>query len=598
MKLSPVILCFFVAMFQVEHVRGQFSQQSSGRWGSTLDERVAVVAMASDGAVMVQGTFSSDDIDLDPGTAQVTVSVTPTGSPVNIPSDIFAVKLNSDGSYAWGITLGQAANTEQCGGIAFTPEGDVLMAISFGGVLDIDPGPGETLTASGASHTALLKLDGANGSLLDHFVLTSPVFQFGAGSNSTRGITVAPDGGFTLHGLFTENLDMDPGAGITTVTSSGLRDGFVAKYAADMSFEWAAGLGGTGNFDDHLTNVRFGADGACYVGGFFNAGADLDPGPGTVILPPLSSSRDVCVVKYGVDGEYVWHARMVSPSSSDGVFALEVANGEVLLMGRYGTTVDVDPGAGTQVLTPVSGTEGTYVVKLLEVSGALVNAKQFDQATQPSGTSTSSGPSISSAMLGSEQFVLIGELFFGNYDVAIGPEVFNLQPNNGVFDFFLARYSWSDIDLLGAVRIGGTTGSDESTAIAGNGTGQFVIGGSFKSSTMNVNPTGPVVNLTNIGGPNTSDGFCVVYQPLTSGIEDRPSSAFRAYPNPAVDRVVISGEKPGKVLVRMLDATGRMVSETTGVMPIAIDLALLNNGIYLAQVINEQGLTTLSLVKQ
>jgi len=580
-------------------VIGQFSHLRSARWGGNLDERVDVVAMAPDGAVMGLGTFSSGTIDLDPGAAQVSASVTPTGSPAVIARDIFAVKLNSDGSFAWGFKLGQAVNTEQPGGIAFTPQGDVFMAISFRGVLDIDPGPGETLTAAGANHTAVLKLNGTNGSLIDHFVLSSPVFQFSSGFNTTLGITMATDGGFALHGLFTENLDLDPGAGTGIVTSSGVIDGFVAKYAADMSFEWAVGLGGTGNFDDHLTHVRFGADGACYVGGFFNSGTDFDPGPGAAVLPALASSRDACVVKYAADGGYVWHARMVSPSSSDAVYALEVANGEVLVMGRYGTTVDVDPGTGTQTLTPVSGTEGTYLVKLSEASGALVASAQFDQLLEPAGGAASSGPRMISAMLGSDQFVLTGDLFFGTYDMAIGPDVFNLQPNSGVRDIFLARYSWSDFALNGAVRIGATTGSDESTAIASNETGHFVIGGGFRSSTLNVNPSGPAVNMTNAGNAGSSDAFCAVYQLLTTGVaEGQAATTLRAYPNPASDRVVINGDAQGDVRVRLVDGTGRTVSETRGMLPIVIDLAALTNGVYLAQIINDRGVSTLPLVKK
>jgi hypothetical protein len=202
-------------------------------------------------------------------------------------------------------------------------------------------------------------------------------------------------------------------------------------------------------------------------------------------------------------------------------------------------------------------------------------------------------------MLGSDQFVLTGDLFFGTYDMAIGPDVFNLQPNSGVRDIFLARYSWSDFALNGAVRIGATTGSDESTAIASNETGHFVIGGGFRSSTLNVNPSGPAVNMTNAGNAGSSDAFCAVYQLLTTGVaEGQAATTLRAYPNPASDRVVINGDAQGDVRVRLVDGTGRTVSETRGMLPIVIDLAALTNGVYLAQIINDRGVSTLPLVKK
>jgi hypothetical protein len=598
MKYSLLILQILLSSLFAGPLFGQFSHLRSAHWGGTESENVEFVAIASDGAVAVIGTFSSASMDLDPGPAQVPVSVTPTVSPANFPRDVFVAKLNPDGSYAWGFTFVQEANTERPAGIAFTPQGDILMAISFVGVLDIDPGPGVTLTPAVANHTAVLKLNGADGTVIDHFVLSSPVFQFGVGTHSTLGITMAPDGGFALHGTFTSNLDLDPGPGTGIVTSSGLRDGFLAKYASDMSFEWSIGLGGTGNFDDFVTHVRFGADGACYVGGFFNSGTDFDPGPGTAVLPELASASDACVVKYAADGGYVWHARMVSPSS-DAVFALEVANGEVLVIGRYNTTVDVDPGVGTQALTPVSGTAGTYLVKLSEASGALITAAQFDQQTVPHGSVVFAGPLGPGPVLGGDHFVLIGSLVAGTYDMAIGPQVFVLQPHNGVLDIFMALYSWSDFTLGGAVRIGGSTGSDTSTSIAANETGQFVIGGGFRSSILNVQPTGPVVNLANASNAGTSDAFFAVYQLLTTGVaEAHASTTFRAYPNPASDRVVIAGDAQEEVLIRLFDGTGRAVFEERGLLPMAIDLVAINKGIYLAQIINDREVGTLHVVKE
>lgn len=581
-SLTALILSLWTAL----PVTGQLTHERSARWGGSGSDQVAATALAPDGSMLISGTFNGT-IDLDPGPAQVNVTATPSGT-----ANCFAAKLGPDGSYTWGYSLGKSGIPA---GVAFSAAGDALVAWSFNGAADLDPGPGQLLTPNQGNHTAVQRLDAANGTLINHLVITSPVGQFFSSVHSTLGLEAAPDGGFAIHGYFADNLDLDPGTGAAVVNSTGGDDSFIARYAADMSFAWGLGLGGNGNFTDQTSDIRFDAAGALYVGGFFNSGTDFDPGAGQAVIPAASSGRDACVAKYAADGSYLWHARMLSPGASDAVLGLEVADGQVLLMGAYESTVDVDPGAGSQTLNPITNQSGTYLVKLSAASGDLVSATQFHQLIQPAGGASANTHRRSMALTGDGHVVITVELAFGILDMQIGPGVTNLQPNTGVFDIGLARYAWDDLALAGAVRIGGTTGSDNCRSIAVNGTGQFLIGGEYRSTTFNVNPSGSAVNLSNAGG---SDGFVARYTwaDINTGVPHRPCTAMAAYPNPFMDQVTLTGAGVGRV--RIMDTSGRVVVERQGSLPMAIDLGALLPGMYIAHLQDELGERRLPLVKR
>lgn len=577
--------CLLLLALGISPVQGQLIHERSARWGGSGSDQVTATALAPDGSMLLSGTFNGT-IDLDPGPGQVNVTATPAGT-VNC----FAVKLGPDGSYAWGFALAKPGIPA---GVAFATAGDALVAWSFNGAADIDPGPGQQLTPNQGNHTAVQRLDAASGALISHLVITSPVGQFFSSAHSTLGLEAAPDGGFAIHGSFGDNLDLDPGTGTAVVNSNGGADAFIARYAADMSFAWGLGLGGIGNFTDQTSDIRFDADGALYAGGFFNSGTDFDPGAGQAVIPPASSGRDACVAKYGADGSYLWHARMLSPGSSDGVFGLEVADGQVLLMGAYETSVDADPGPDTQTLNPISNQAGTYFVKLSASSGELASAAQFDQLIQPAGGAAANTNRRSMALTGDGHFVIAVELAFGVLDMQIGPGVTNLQPNSGVFDIGLARYAWDDLTLTGAVRVGGTNGSDNCRSITANESGHFLIGGEYRSTTFNVNPSSSAVNLSNAG---SSDGFVARFSwsDINTAVTIRTGTSMSAYPNPFMDRITFTGTGVGHG--RILDASGRLVAERQGSLPMAIDLGELRPGAYIAHMEDERGARRLSLVK-
>ncbi|MBK7944240.1 MAG: T9SS type A sorting domain-containing protein [Flavobacteriales bacterium] len=206
----------------------------------------------------------------------------------------------------------------------------------------------------------------------------------------------------------------------------------------------------------------------------------------------------------------------------------------------------------------------------------------------------------STAMVGDDHFVFVGELSFGTYDMVIGPGTFNLQPNSGVLDLFVARYAWSDLSLTSAMRVGGSTGSDLPQGVASNAAGQFLIGGNFKTTALNVNPQGTAVNLANAGGNSASDAFCAryAYSASTAGISDQSRiNGLRCYPNPMRESLVINGPPSLLVRVDLLDMAGRVVLNAKGALPLTLDVSDVSPGAYHMRSISPEGSDVIALLK-
>ncbi|MBI2433603.1 MAG: hypothetical protein HYV26_12120, partial [Candidatus Hydrogenedentes bacterium] len=126
--------------------------------------------------------------------------------------------------------------------------------------------------------------------------------------------------------------------------------GFVGQMGAPgAAGAWAIALGpgGTVHFTDY------------YLGP-----ADLDPGPGTFILP----GTGIFISKLDASGRFIWAKSFVSPEGSYAGLSSEIvvdSAGNVYAVGGFRGTVDFDPGPGTFVLTSFSPRfEDAFVCKL------------------------------------------------------------------------------------------------------------------------------------------------------------------------------------------------------------------------------------------
>ncbi|MDZ4784230.1 MAG: hypothetical protein SGJ19_28615 [Planctomycetia bacterium] len=185
-----------------------------------------------------------------------------------------------------------------------------------------------------------------------------------AGSDLGFGVHVDTAGGSYATGRFdTAGFDADPGAGVTALTPAGGGDGFLAKYAANRSLEWAVGFGGAAQ--DRAWQVTTDAVQNVYLTGVFES-ASVQLGSTTLVNQTAAGTGiQPFVAKLNSAGGVLWAKNVFAGGNgSDYSFQADVdATGNIFLPGRFDESVDFDPTAvGGERIS--AGGSDAYIVKL------------------------------------------------------------------------------------------------------------------------------------------------------------------------------------------------------------------------------------------
>ncbi|MBV6412814.1 MAG: hypothetical protein IT479_13845 [Xanthomonadales bacterium] len=287
------------------------------------------VAVDASGAVFATSGGGIQDFDPGPGVAELEVQ------------GAWLVKLDIDGGYLWARTLATfpyALEVHRASG-AIHWVGDLT------GTTDLDPGPAVSLVSvNGGWDAFVVKLDGA-GNFLWGRTVGSPGLDEGVG------LAVSADGRVALSGYGGQPMDLDPGPGVDQ------HDGRGFLSVLDASGDYLFGLRVQPSRHGWWFDTAFDDAGNVYVGGFLNGSADVDPGPGTATFSS-GSYNDTFVASYAPDGSYRWAALLGPTSDDEWVTNLAVNANRVVASTRLIGSLDVDPGAGIQMLSAVDGLDG------------------------------------------------------------------------------------------------------------------------------------------------------------------------------------------------------------------------------------------------
>jgi hypothetical protein len=224
-------------------------------------------------------------------------------------------------------------------------QGNQYLAGEFHQTVDFDPGSGETLlTAAGESDAFVMKLDAANN------LLWARSFG-GPDDDRLNALAVSDSGEVYLGGNFTGTADFDPGASDHLITSHGSRDAYLLALSTTGEFAWAATFGELAS--DELNDIAFGGNHLLVTGSFVRT-VDFDPGPGEALLSS-NGNLDAFVGKYTTSGELVWVRGLGGTQQDAGERIAAATGGNVVVAGRFGGTVDFDPGPATLALTSAGG---------------------------------------------------------------------------------------------------------------------------------------------------------------------------------------------------------------------------------------------------
>jgi hypothetical protein len=391
-------------------------------------------------------------------------------------------------------------------------------------------------------------------------------FDMGStGSDFGRDIAVSGNedsynGTFYVTGTHTGTVDFDPSLGVTTRTSAGMQDVFIASYDSSGNLLWVTDFGGSLNDAPNAISV---SSSGIYVTGLFRGTVDFDPGFGSA-LRTASGDADIFLVKFDFAGNLDWAITMGGNTTGNneagiGLYADE--NGWVYLTGVFeGAGINFDPNGGAYFLNSI-GDQNIFLAKYN--SGAVLQwAQSIGSTTLNEGggySITSDGTNIfvGGSFAGTCDFnpngtggTLIsagnqdgfiasytpagtyrwarrigGPLFdevididadrmgnigltgsvFGNVTYAGG----NFSTNGGSSDAFVAQISEAGT-FNWAFPLGGAGANDKGYAITVSDCGKMFVGGRF-CSTADFNPGAGTANLTGpaCGFPNPDYSYFI-----------------------------------------------------------------------------------------
>ncbi|MEZ4403416.1 MAG: hypothetical protein R3B06_25550 [Kofleriaceae bacterium] len=197
----------------------------------------------------------------------------------------------------------------------------------------------------------------------------------GTGTDSTRAIAVAPDGGAYVAGYFDGVATFPP----LSVTGAGKSDAFVARVGADGAFAWVTPVASAN--EDTAEALAVGADGAVTIGGLFSAELHLGD-----LAATAGGSDDLFVASVTAGGEPRWLWTAGGPGS-DAVTALAATpdGGYVVGVSFYGKVkfgsieaeakgfddaalIKLSSAGAVEWVTPIAG-DGSEQIKRLAVDG-------------------------------------------------------------------------------------------------------------------------------------------------------------------------------------------------------------------------------------
>src|SRR3569832_1180171 len=326
--------------------------------GGTGSDVAYAVAVDTLGAVYVAGAFTGS-VAFGPSNPATDSLRTSAGG-----TDVFVVKLDAAGHFAWVRTFGSStSDTAYALGVA---NDNVYVTGVFAGTANFAPwvAGGSSRTSVGNSDVFLSCL-GSDGSY--RWTRT-----FGGGGND-RAVALAEEGNGNVYNTnkasiigTTGTVNFNPqGTGdVKTVQGT---DGFVSQWHPDGSYGWTRLIGGSGV--DVSNAVVVNTWGEIYLTGVYNGTVDFEPGAGVDQRTTSNSNGDVFVTQLYSDGSYGWTrtynwARTYGPGNGDEGYGLAVdSRGGVYIAGAFYGTRDFDPGAGVDQRTSL-GNKDIFITHL------------------------------------------------------------------------------------------------------------------------------------------------------------------------------------------------------------------------------------------
>lgn len=318
------------------------------------DRGASDIEIDKQGNIFIGGEFN-DPVDLDP--SEEVFLLEPRGT-----QDIFLAKYDKYGAFLWGAGFG-GDDTDRFTGIELDDDGNVTLAGSFRGIMDMDPGPREDVFDAGERDDIFLAQFSKNGRYHWGFHLGEDDLIV------LRDLKIADDNEIYIAGSLESEtgVDFDPGTNAYPVVTGDNRNAYFARYDAAGALKMVTHFGGEGSLGASQVAVTPG--GSIIVGGGFSgsAAADLDPGPAEYKLND-TEFHDSFLAKYTKAGHLDWAFGIGYATYGMELDALELNEaGSIYLAGNFGeafsNALDFDPTESEYIVDYTGGNQDIFVAR-------------------------------------------------------------------------------------------------------------------------------------------------------------------------------------------------------------------------------------------
>ncbi|MBK6820288.1 MAG: gliding motility-associated C-terminal domain-containing protein [Bacteroidetes bacterium] len=439
------------------------------------------------GNVYNTGTFIGT-ADMDPGVGVYNLIA-------NNGSDFYISKLDSSGNFIWAKNI-TGVNSAQGLSVKIDKNDNIIVAGTFTGTTDFDPGPGVYNMTGGGYF--ILKLD-MNGNFIWAKSFVGGTFYL----NLPMTLAVDSINNVYCTGSFNNIMDFDPGAPIYNMIGGQNSSAFISKLDSNGNFVWAKQIG----IETKGLFMASSADGYIYIATLaVGPGVDYDPGIGVCNL-----AEGNVIVKLTYAGNFVW-AKGTTYSSYTSSIAIS-PEGDIIQTGRFKFTVDFNPGPAVYNIAASFFNDYDIFVCKWDSSGNFIWAKSAGNL------GTDEAHSLDVDSMGN---IFVGGIFDNTVDFDFGLGTYLITPISSPDCFFLKMNSGGNMIWAKSSDGGYSFTYDKSIIIKSYGLNSVYLSG-FYYTTVDFDPDIGIYNFTPIG---SVDNYtvklheCIVYDTtLVSGCD-------------------------------------------------------------------------------
>lgn len=346
-----------------------------------------------------------------------------------------AVLAQAKPTLAWVNTLSDVSSVSIIE-IKNDPSGNVILAGDYYGTVDFDPGSGTAiLTHSTGSGFAFVAKYTSTGDFIWAKEITASLYS------TANSVDVDNAGNVYLAGSFVYTADLDPGSGVTSVTTFN-NEGFMVKLNSSGNLVYAYHTTCQNSSSSaSLFSIRVNSFGEAIITGYEDGQVDFDATSGTTILNTLAGDYQNVVIKLTTTGTLDWVKDCTTPFRD---IEVDADNQIVLYALTYGG-FDIDPGTGT-IAAPSSATNILY--RLDYPSGNLLDYYFFNSSSYMSPSDI--------AMDQNKKNVFLFGTYDGTIDFDLGSGTLNLTSPGITEDCgYIAKFNFTTGTSEWAKNIGG-----------------------------------------------------------------------------------------------------------------------------------------------